>query len=96
MSLRNRFAGTETLKKPEPLPVPSPLAQPAAVEIPALEKKDSIPSSRDGRRSVTAWITKEGAKTLKLIAVRNDKSLEKLMIEAVNDLLEKYGESRIA
>ena len=92
-SLRKRLSEPEAAREPELAPPPAPLPVAQATEA---KQTPATPSSRDGRRSITAWITREGAKALKQIALDHDTTLEKLMVEAMNDLLQKYDRSRIA
>lgn len=52
--------------------------------------------AREGLRQVAGFFTPDVAKALRRLAVERDTTLQGLLAEAINDLLVKYGGSRIA
>lgn len=67
--------------------------------IPEIETK-KIPrgkaTGREGRQFVAAHVKPEVIKQLKMIAIQNDKTIQGLIVEAINEIFQKYGVSRIA
>lgn len=51
---------------------------------------------RDGRQFIAGHVAPEAAKQFKLLAIQQDKDVQELLIEAINDTFAKYGLSRIA
>ena len=49
------------------------------------------PPSRRGLRSVAVYLPPEAHKQLRLLAVNQDRSLQDLAIEALDDLFQKHG-----
>ena len=76
---------------------------------PAIGKKTGLPASkktrkqankptkpgREGRQFIAGHVLPDAHKQFKLLAVQQDKDVQDLMIEAINDLFAKYGLSRI-
>jgi hypothetical protein len=58
--------------------------------------KDKSKPGRDGRQFIAGHVTPEAAKQFKLLAIQQDKDVQELLIEAINDTFAKYGLSRIA
>jgi hypothetical protein len=46
-------------------------------------------------RGIVTRVNPEGLKALRILAVEQDRTLQSLAIEALNDLLVKYGQARI-
>lgn len=79
-------------------------------EAPANAKQTSLPANtktgkrakaktragRDGRQFIAAHVTPEAAKQFKLLVVQQDKTVQDMLTEAINDLFAKHGLSRIA
>jgi len=57
---------------------------------------DATKKSREGRQFIAAHLLPEAAKQFKLLAVRQDKTTQDMLIEGINDLFAKHGLSRIA
>lgn len=53
-------------------------------------------ASREGRQFVAAHVKPEVVKQLKMIGIQHDKTIQSLLIDAINDIFHKYGVSRIA
>lgn len=51
---------------------------------------------RDGRQFIAAHVNPEAAKQFKLLALQQERTVQNLLIEAINDLFNKHGMSRIA
>jgi len=50
----------------------------------------------DGRKGILVRARPEAWKALKLVALDQDKTLQDVMIEAINDVLQKHGKPPIA
>jgi hypothetical protein len=46
-------------------------------------------------RNIVTQVNPEGLKALRILAIEQDRTLQSLAIEALNDLLVKYGQARI-
>lgn len=67
------------------------------VSSPAQDKQTSQRTpSREGKRAIAGFFDPDVSKQLKQIALDNDSSVQELLAEALNDLFEKHGKSRIA
>src|SRR3989442_994157 len=51
---------------------------------------------REGRQFIAAHVLPEAAKQFKLLTVQKERTVQSMLIEAMNDLFVKYGLSRIA
>ncbi len=58
--------------------------------------KDQTKTGREGRQFIAAHVTPDAAKQFKLLVVQQDKTVQDMLTEAMNDLFAKYGLSRIA
>jgi hypothetical protein len=79
-------------------------------QVPADEKQTGLPANtkpskraksktktgREGRQFIAGHVMPDAAKQFKLLAVQQDKDVQELLIEAINDIFAKYGLSRIA
>lgn len=65
---------------------------------PAVEKitQSHLPPSRRGKKRLEVWVSPEARKQLKLIAVEEDKSQDRVMADALNMLFAKHGVPPIA
>ena len=59
-------------------------------------RKERVKTGRDGRQFIAGHVAPEAAKQFKLLAIQQDKDVQELLIEAINDTFAKYGLSRIA
>lgn len=66
------------------------------VPINTVERKSVIAQSRIGKRVISAYIVPEAARQLKLLATENDRTVQDLIEEAINDVFRKYGKSALA
>jgi hypothetical protein len=73
-------------------PAPATAAKP---EDPA-NHPESAASSRAGRKAIAGFFDRAVSRQLKEIGLEKDASVQALLAEALNDLFEKYGRSRIA
>jgi hypothetical protein len=78
--------------------------------VPAADKQTGLPANtktskrakgktktgRDGRQFIAGHVMPDAAKQFKLLAVQQDKDVQELLVEAINDVFAKYGLSRIA
>lgn len=53
------------------------------------------PASRQGRKQIAGFFTPSMSLAMHMLARRQDRSLQALMVEAFNDVLRKYGESPV-
>lgn len=53
-------------------------------------------ASRQGKKTVIAYLDPAGVRELKILAARTEKTQQDLLIEAVNDLLIKHGMKALA
>jgi hypothetical protein len=56
----------------------------------------SVPASRIGKKAVTGHFDPAVGKQLKQIALDQDKTMQALLAEAMNDLFFKYGKNPLA
>ncbi len=90
--------GGSTRKIPVAVAVP-PVAKEQTTEK-KVEKTTSIKAyqqpGREGTKPITGHFPKNVRDQLKILAVENDTTLQKLLAEAFNDLFAKYGKPEIA
>ncbi len=73
-------------------------------EKPAVKRKEnrgvtppnSVPPSRVGKKPLSAFFDPDVIKQLKLIGLEEDKTLQAMMEEAINDYFAKHGKAQIA
>lgn len=73
----------------DPLPAAPPAAEPAP-------KVAGVPPSRQGKRVVSAYVSADAARQLRLLAAERDATTQALVEEALNDLFRKYNKSAVA
>lgn len=56
----------------------------------------TYPKGREGRRFIAAYALSEMAHQFKLLALQQKRTVQSLLVEAINDLFAKYRMSRIA
>ena len=76
----------------EPVPSPPPARPAASGERP----KRFYAATRAGKKKATATLSNEAHRQLKLLAVEQGEGIEKLLVEAINDLFRKHGKQPIA
>ena len=76
-----------------PPPVPEATRQFTPSPEPAVRPAGFYAATRAGKKKVTAAIDPATHKHLKSLAVERDATTEALMIEAIRDLLVKYGKT---
>lgn len=91
---RPTFAKLAQHPKPEPLaPAPNLEQIEDGEDQPMLPiHAPKIQKSRQGRKALTAYLPVEQVKAVRMLALRNDRTLEDMTREALDDLLRKYGE----
>jgi hypothetical protein len=55
-----------------------------------------VPASRVGKKAITGFFDPAVSKQFKRLALEQDKTVQVLIAEAINDLFEKYGQMPIA
>lgn len=79
---------TDALKKSRPAQLATRDSEPDTL--------DRRAPSRLGRKAVTIYLETEAHQQLKMLAVNEGRSVQALMVEAINDLFEKHRIPRIA
>lgn len=80
-------------EKRETPPIPTASEGNGQVAVP---KETKRPASRNGKRIVSGWFDVEVHKQLRLIAAEEDKTLEKVLGDAINALFTNLGKPPIA
>ncbi|MFL6417319.1 MAG: ribbon-helix-helix domain-containing protein [Bryobacteraceae bacterium] len=76
--------------------------QKVATQVPSRtvrEQPESLPArppSRAGKKAIAGFFDEAASKQLRRLGLDQDKTIQELLGEAINDLFEKYGLSRIA
>ncbi len=76
----------------------------SAKEKPAGQKKEkkgasatnNVAPSRVGKKPLTAFFDPDAIKQLKLIGIEEDKTIQSMTEEAINDFFAKHGKAQIA
>ena len=85
----NKMAALQTaLKTPQPQPVVS--ARPAASQTTAKATASYTAPSRTGKTNLTAYLSPDYKRNMRLIQAKTGRSLQTLIAEALNDLFAKY------
>lgn len=94
----SRFAGLKAKgAQPAAVDVPAPVVRPsndeAPIQIapPATRSTTSVSPSREGKRAVVGYFSKELNKALHILALDHETSIQGLVGEAIDDLMRKYG-----
>jgi DNA-binding protein YbaB len=77
----------------QPSPAAKKAASAKAVVEPVAVKRKSQP---DGRKGILVRATPAAWKELKRVAIDEERTLQDVMTEAINDVLRKYGKSPVA
>lgn len=83
------FASEPKTTEAAPIPAVAPDAAPS-------DRKHAVAKTRQGKRNATAYLEPEALQQLKMIAVREDTTVQALLIEGINEVFAKRGVSRIA
>jgi hypothetical protein len=73
----------------------APVDTTLAVSATAAPVATSGPASRQGRKQIAGFFSREMSFAMHTLARRQERSLQALMAEAFNDVLRKHGESPI-
>lgn len=92
MSKKGNLASAMASFDKRPAEPPRP-ANPVPAEA---NESGSLPPSRIGKKALTAYFDPEVIKQLKLLAVAEEKTIQALVGEALNELFKKYGRPHIA
>jgi hypothetical protein len=71
-------------------------AQAEPVKLPRTRTLRAVAPSREGKKPVTGFFSPETSRQLKKLALDQDKTLQELVGEALNDLFHKYDLPPIA
>lgn len=88
----NLAAAMKKAVKPEVTEIQSKKEPSKAVE----PSKGDVPPSRQGKKAITGFFDPVVSRQLKQIGLEEDKTVQALLAEALNDLFEKYGKNPIA
>jgi hypothetical protein len=58
--------------------------------------KSDVPPSRVGKKAITGFFDPAVSRQLKIIGLEEDKSVQAMLAEALNDYFEKHGKNPIA
>lgn len=93
LKLRKPNAKSPTAATPQPAAIvkpaaPTPAAAPSPDQAPHSTKGPKpLPPSRQGKQSITVWVSPEMAKELKILAVIEEAKMQNLLQEAIKLLL---------
>ena len=82
----NKMAALQSALKPQPQPAVA-ARQPAQ---PTAEAASYIAPSRTGKTNLTAYLSPDYKRNMRLIQAKTGRSLQNLIAEALNDLFAKY------
>src|SRR5215210_7265190 len=81
-----------TTPEPEAPPPPPPAAAPVEERRkPRSTVEGYRPPSRVGKRAAVAWLEPEAIKQLNMEAIRQDRNVQDLLVEAINDWFAARG-----
>ena len=72
-----------------------PRQAPPAPQAPEPEPDSHCAPSRRGRKAVTTYLDTAAHRQLRMLALKQSRSVQGLMTEATNDLFQKHGKARI-
>lgn len=75
--------------------IPQQEAEPPAREAPQLRRASSRPDRR-GKRLIGGYFEMPVSQQLKILSAERNTNHQELLREAINDLFQKHGKSRIA
>lgn len=67
-----------------------------AKPVPVKETADNVPPSRQGKKAITGFFDPAVSRQLKQLALDEDKTIQALLSEALNDLFIKHNHKPIA
>jgi len=91
MAVRHRTRPSLLTKAPEPTPVAVEPITPAPAQPPA---KWAVASTRVGKRTVVAWLDQAAFVQFGVIAREEGKTIQALLVEAVNNVFASRGKPR--
>ena len=77
-------------------PTSAPLEPDVVVRETLPSTASERPPSRKGKKIVSMFVPPEASKQLRMLALKQDSTVQALMVEALNDLFGKHGANRIA
>jgi hypothetical protein len=72
------------------------LVPPEVITAPPTPQQVPRTPARQGKKAIAFWVDPAAAKQLRSLALREDRTLQDCMVEALDDLFAKYGMHRIA
>ncbi|MBS0641579.1 MAG: hypothetical protein JSS43_17070 [Proteobacteria bacterium] len=92
MAVRPSLNHRPALKPVAAPPAPSQDGPPEkAIHRPRSTTNGYRPPSRQGKRAAVAWLEPEAIKQLNLYAIQNDRHVQGILVEAINDWFAKEG-----
>ena len=89
--------------KPNPIAIALNKGKADLFPDPSVKEKEKSPNkesktqaNREGKKTVIAYLDSAAAKEFKMLALKHGITQQELLIEAINDVLIKYGQQGIA
>ena len=92
MAAKSRPSFAALAHQTPPAAAPAPASTPTEAQPMLPIVAPTVQRSRQGKRAMTAYIPAELAKALRVYGAREERTLEDMVVEAMNDFLRKYGE----
>lgn len=87
----NKMAALQSALKARPEPPAAPIAPPVAREpAPAASSASYMAPSLVGKTNITAYLSEDYKRNLRLIQAKTGRSLQTLIAESLNDLFQKH------
>jgi hypothetical protein len=93
MAKRPSLFGSSAAAQAAPAPEPMPVAAPAE-STPV--RRYPVAKTREGKRVATVYLETEALKQLQMLAIKEDTTLQELLVEGVNAVFEKRSIGRLA
>lgn len=87
---------TIALVAPAPVVATAPVAAPPPTPVAPIQAGEMRSSGRNGKKPLSVWVTPEARRTLRQLAAEQDRTIESLIGEGLNDLFQKYQKPRLA
>jgi hypothetical protein len=84
------------LVAPTPVVATAPVAAPPPIPVAPIKAIEMRSSGRNGKKPLSVWVTPEARRTLRQLAAEQDRTIESLIGEGLNDLFQKYQKPRLA
>ena len=75
---------------------PSSSEEASAPTVKVKKASKAVSKAREGKRFIGGYFSEAAKKQFQILRIQQDKGEEEMLAEALNDLFQKYGLSRIA